>query len=108
MPFRSKIVALFPMSAWKKVIAYIALTSLIGYAIGISVSALVTGEIRDKFSWIKFEKHPIEFILSLVGTVAFTVVLFIIMYLIYHHERYIVYMAIRIWREYKKMTGPRL
>jgi len=91
MPFRSKIVALFPMSAWKKVITYIALTSLIGYAIGISVSALVTGEIRDKFSWVKFEKYPIEFIFSLVGTVAFTVVLFFVIYILYYHERYIVY-----------------
>jgi len=108
MPIRNEIMALLSMSVWKKVIAYIALTSLIGYTIGISASALASGEIRDKFSWIKFEKHPIEFILSLVGTVAFTVVLFIIMYLIYHHERYIVYMAIRIWREYKKVTGPRL
>ena len=96
------------MSVWKKVIAYIALTSLIGYTIGISASALATGEIRDKFTWVKFEKYPIEFILSLVGTVAFTVVLFFIAYLLYCHERYIVYMAIRIWREYKKMTGPRL
>ncbi|BCG87970.1 hypothetical protein MesoLj113c_40800 [Mesorhizobium sp. 113-3-9] len=100
--------ALLSMSVWKKVIAYIALTSLIGYTMGISVSALASGEIRDKFSWIKFEKNPIEFILSLVGTVAFTVVLFFIIYLIYHHERYIVYMATKIWREYKKMTGPRL
>lgn len=96
------------MSVWKKFIAYIALTGLIGYTIGISVSALVTGEISDKFSWVKFEEYPIEFILSLVGTVAFTVVLFFITYLLYYHERYIVYMATRIWREYKKMTGPRL
>lgn len=96
------------MSVWKKFMAYIALTGLIGYTIGISVSALVTGEISDKFSWVKFEEYPIEFILSLVGTVAFTVVLFFITYLLYYHERYIVYMATRIWREYKKMTGPRL
>ncbi|MER8634278.1 hypothetical protein NKH55_31775 [Mesorhizobium opportunistum] len=96
------------MSIWKKLIAYVALTGLIGYTIGVSVWALANGEIRDRFSWIQFEKYPIQFILSFVVSVAFTVILSVVFYLLLYRELYIVNIARRIWNDYKKLTSRRL
>lgn len=96
------------MSVWKKIITYIALIGLIGYTIGISVLALLTGEMRDRFSWIQFDKSPVAFIFSLVGTIAFTIILLVILYMLYYYERYLVYIASRIWEDYKKLIRRRL
>jgi hypothetical protein len=93
------------MSVWKKLIAYVALIGLIGYTIGISVWALANGEIRDRFSWIQFEKYPIQFILSLVESIVFTVILSVVFYLLYYNQLYIVNIARRIWKDYKKLTS---
>ncbi|ESY77623.1 hypothetical protein X740_23590 [Mesorhizobium sp. LNHC221B00] len=96
------------MSVWKKLIAYVTLTGLIGYTIGISVWALANGEIRDRFSWIQFEKYPIQFVLSLFGSIVFTIILDVVLYLLYYHELYILNIARRIWNDYKKLTSRRL
>lgn len=95
------------MSVWKKQIAYVVLIVLIGYTVGISALAMTTGEIRDRYSFVKYSESPLGFVFSLAGTVIFSIVLIFILYLLYSHERYVVSISNRIWKSYQKLTGSR-